>query len=47
MLGLEIIQTSDIIYIAIAILLIAVSNYLLQLQLQHKKPEEILEGEDT
>ncbi|MEL7360258.1 MAG: hypothetical protein AAFV85_25685 [Cyanobacteria bacterium J06634_6] len=45
MLGLEIIQTSDIIYIAIAILLIAVSNYLLQLQ--HKKPEEILEGEDT
>ncbi|MEL6492496.1 MAG: YqhA family protein [Cyanobacteria bacterium J06621_3] len=45
MLGLEIIQTSDIIYIAIAILLIAVSNYLLQLQ--HKKPEEILEGENT
>ncbi len=38
MLGLEITETSDILYIALSILLIAVSNYLLQLQ--YKNIEE-------
>mgnify|MGYP001036335847 CR=1 FL=1 len=38
MLGLEIVQTSDIVYLALSILLISVSSYLLQLQ--YKKPKE-------
>ncbi|MGB3572981.1 MAG: YqhA family protein [Phormidesmis sp.] len=38
MLGLQITQTSDILYVALSILLISISSYLLQLQ--YKKHEE-------
>ncbi len=43
MLGLQITQTSDIAYIALSILLIAVSNYLLQLQYKKSEESEVVE----